>query len=502
MAGAAPLRLMANIFMKNILVTGATGYIGGRLIPRLLEKGYKVRCLARNPNHLAGRPWTGQVEIIKGDVLYGSGLDEALRGADAAYYLIHSMADVSNFQAFEKTAAENFTAVAKKHGVKKVIYLGGLGSQAGGLSKHLASRHRVGEILRSAGLNVTEFRAAIIVGSGSISFEIMRYLAERLPLIPCFKCMKDTLCQPIAIRDVLSYLILALENPESDNKIIDIGGPTVLSYRDMLKIYADTRGLKRGFFTCPFWSSGLSSRLIGLITPVPAMFAKPLLESLSNDVVCASDAALRLFPGVKPLDYDTAVKYALVRLSENAVETSWTAAYTPSYAKPYTFKDSEGIIRHAHVLDIGAPAEVVFKVFCGIGGRRGWFYWQWLWAVKALQDRLFGGIGMRRGRRHPDQIHQGEPLDFWQAERVIEGRMMLLRAEMKLPGKGWLQFEAVPGAGETSTLRLTAYFEPHGLFGSVYWYCLYPAHAWIFRGLALEISRRAMELHQSHIIGK
>ena len=487
---------------KTILVTGATGYIGGRLIPRLLEKGYKVRCLARTPDHLAGRPWTSQVEVIKGNALCGSGLDKALRGADAAYYLIHSMADVPNFQALEEAAAGNFVNAAKERGVKKIVYLGGLGPGAGELSKHLTSRHRVGEILRASGLNVTEFRAAIIVGSGSVSFEILRYLTERLPIIPCFKYLKDTRCQPIAIRDVLSYLVGALENPAADDKIINIGGPTVLTYQDMLKVYAETRGLKRVFFTCPFWSPGLSSRFIGLMTPVPAMFAKPLLESLSNDAVCFNSDALRLFPDIKPLDYRTAVQYALMRISENAVETSWTAAYTPSYARPYTFKDSEGLIRHTYMLVIGAPAEVVFKVFSGIGGQRGWFYWQWLWALKALQDRLVGGIGMRRGRRHPDRIHQGEPLDFWQVERVIEGRMMLLRAEMRLPGKGWLQFEAVPGAGEASALRLTAYFEPYGLFGSLYWYCLYPAHVWMFRGLALEVSRRATALHRSGLAGK
>ncbi|PIU20151.1 MAG: hypothetical protein COT18_03770 [Elusimicrobia bacterium CG08_land_8_20_14_0_20_59_10] len=232
--------------------------------------------------------------------------------------------------------------------------------------------------------------------------------------------------------------------------------------------------------------------MAGLITPVPRIFARTLMESLASEAVCGGSEAAGLFPEIKPLDYATAVKYALIRLSEHAVETSWTAAYTPSYAKSYTFEDSEGLIRHAHVRSIGASAEAVFKVFSGIGGERGWFYWQWLWELKALQDRLAGGIGMRLGRRDPDIIRQGEVLDFWRVERVIEGRMLLLRAEMRLPGKGWLQFEAAPGAGGASTLRITAYFEPRGLFGSLYWYSLYPAHVVIFRGLALEIRRRAM----------
>lgn len=482
---------MDNDPAKIILVTGATGYIGGRLIPRLLEKGYKVRCLVRRPEHLEGRPWTGKVDIIKGDALCGSGLEEALAGADAAYYLIHSMADVPNFQALEEDAAKNFIAAAKKRGTRKLVYLGGLGSGAGGLSRHLASRHRVGELLRASGLNVTEFRAAIIVGSGSVSFELLRYLAERLPVIPCFKYLTNTLCQPVAIRDVLGYLIGALENQAADNKVIDIGGPTILTYRDMLKIYAETRGLKRVFFTCPFWSPGLSSRFIGLITPVPAMFARPLLESLSNDVVCSSRDALRLFPEIHPLDYRTAVQYALMRISENAVETSWTMAYIPRYSQAYSFIDAEGLILEDRYITVAAPPGKIFAVFSGIGGDRGWFYAQFLWDLRAALDRFMGGVGMRRGRRHPDVIHQGEPLDFWRVERVIEGGMLLLRAEMKLPGKGWLQFQTRKQSDGSSVLRQTAYFEPRGFIGYIYWYALYPLHKIIFAGLAAEIKRRA-----------
>jgi uncharacterized protein YbjT (DUF2867 family) len=482
---------MTSIFMKTILVTGATGYIGGRLIPRLLEKGYKVRCLVRNPEHLEGRTWSGKVEIIKGDVFSGAGLDESLRGADAAYYLIHSMADAPNFQIFEETAARNFVFAAKKHKVAKVIYLGGLGSDAGGLSKHLTSRHRVGEILRSSGLNVTEFRAAIIVGSGSVSFEILRYLAERLPFIPCFKYLENTRCQPVAIRDVLSYLIGSLENSASDNRVVEIGGASVHTYRELLAIYAQTRGLKRGFFNCFLWSTEISAKFIGFITPVPAMFAKPLLESLSNDVICAGDDALRIFPEIKPLDYRTAVQYALMRVNEHNVETSWTVAYVPHYSRPCSFIDTEGLILEDRYITVSASPERIFKVFSGIGGERGWFSFDWLWDLRAWLDRVMGGVGMRRGRRHPDIIHQGEPLDFWRVERVIENRMLLLRAEMKLPGKGWLQFETRAGGNGSSILRQTAYFEPLGFFGYIYWYSLYPLHKIIFAGLVAEIKRRA-----------
>ncbi len=476
--------------MATILVTGPTGYIGGRLIPRLLAKGYAVRCLARHPERLEGRVWAGGVEILKGDVYKNEGLEKALAGVYAAYYLIHSMADVPGFEAMEEVSALNFAKAAAAAGCGRVIYLGGLGSEEADLSRHLTSRHRVGEILRSLGANVTEFRAAIIVGAGSISFEMIRYLVERLPVIPGSSCL-DARCQPLAVRDALSYLINCLEKPVTAGRIIEIGGATIHRYEDLLRIYADIRGLKRRFINLRSLDSSFCSTLVGLITPIPKIFARPLVESLHCEVVCRTCGAAELFPEIKPLDYATAVKYALIRLSENTVETSWTAAYTPSYAKPYTFEDREGLIRHAHILDIRAPAETIFKVFSGIGGRRGWFYGQWLWALKALQDRLCGGIGMRRGRRHPDIIHQGEVLDSWRVERVIEGRMLLLRAEMRLPGKGWLQFEAVPRGESSATLRLTAYFEPHGLLGNLYWYGLYPAHALIFRGLALEIRRRA-----------
>ena len=453
-----------------------------------------MRALARHPEDLQGRPWSGNVDIVRGDVFCGQGLGAAMAGADAAYYLIHSMADTENFEALEETSVRNFSAAAKAAGVKKIIYLGGLGTDINGLSHHLRSRHRMGALMREAGLNVTEFRAAVIVGSGSISFEIIRYLAERLPVIPCFRFLASTLCQPVAIRDVLSYLTAALEEPVSDGKIIDIGGLGVYTYRQLMAIYAETRGLKRGFFSCLLWSPKLAARLVGLLTPVPYVLAKPLMESLSNNVVCSNDLARELFPEIKPLDYRTAVQYALMRVSENNVETSWTTAYEPAYSRACSFIDTEGLILQDHCVMVPAPAENVFRVFSGIGGRRGWFYAQWLWSLKALQDRLIGGVGMRLGRRHPDIVCQGEALDFWRVERVVENSMLLLRAEMKLPGKGWLQFEARARGPRSCMLRVTAYFEPRGLLGNIYWHMLYPVHTFIFRGLTAEISRRAVAL--------
>ena len=480
--------------MKTILVTGATGYIGGRLVPRLLERGYAVRVLARNPAALEGRPWSARVQIFKGDVFLGTGLDEALAGADAAYYLIHSMSDTASFAASEEISARNFSAAAMKAGVKKIVYLGGLGAESAGLSPHLRSRHRMGEIMRAAGLSVTEFRAAMIVGSGSVSFEMIRYLAERLPLIPDFPFLSSKLCQPVAVRDVLAYLTAALENTAAEGRIVEIGGPGVHTYRDLLKIYAGTRGLRRGFFSFPAWSPAVAARLVSLITPVPSVLARPLLESLRNNTVCTNNLAAELFPGIKPLDYRTAVQYALMRVRGNEVETSWTTAYVPHYARPYSFIDTEGLILQDHCITVPAPAGAVFRTFAGIGGARGWFCAQWLWNLKALQDRLIGGVGMRLGRRNPDEIRQGEALDFWRVERVVPGRLLLLRAEMKLPGKGWLQFETAPEGPGSAMLRVTAYFEPRGLIGNLYWYSLFPVHTFIFRGLTAAISRRARAL--------
>ena len=477
---------------KNILVTGATGYIGGRLVPRLLEKGYKVRCLARHREHIKGKPWAQEAEILKGDILKNEGLNSAFKNIDAAYYLVHSMADTPDFEKSEEISANNFIKAAKENNVKRIIYMGGLGDNSAKLSRHLKSRHKVGEILRSSGIKTTEFRAAIIVGSGSVSFEMIRYLVERLPIIPRFKYLQSY-CQPTAIRDVLSYLINCLEKEETENKVIEIGGASVHPYTDLLKIYAETRGLKRRFFNCRLWLPFFFSKFISFITPIPSMFAMPLMESLSNDVVCKNEDALKLFPEIKPLDYRTAVKYALMRISENAVETTWAMSVIPIQKKPYAFTDKEGMSAEERHIGINATCDKVFKVFTGIGGTRGWFYADCLWNLRAALDLVLGGVGMRRGRRHPDILRQGEPLDFWRVERVIENRLILLRAEMKLPGKGWLEFEVLPITNEEDecVLRQTAYFEPKGLFGNLYWYGLYPLHKIIFAGLIKEIKQRA-----------
>lgn len=482
--------------MLRILVTGATGYIGGRLVPRLLEKGHFVRCLARQPENLKGRAWNG-AEIVQGDVLKPESLGEALHGIDVAYYLVHSMrAGEAGFEERDRQAARNFAAAARDAGVKRLIYLGGLGADETSLSPHLESRHEVGALLREGGVPVTEFRAAIIVGSGSISFEMIRYLAERLPVMICPRWVKS-LCQPIAVRDVLAYLTEALERPESAGRVFEIGGPDVLPYREMMLGYARVRGLRRSLIEVPVLTPRLSSYWVDLVTPIPASISRPLIDGLKHDVVCRDRSALEVF-SVRPMGYEAAVGLALERISQGQVETIWSgshASFKPGSPPASRLEKREGMILEVRETEVAAPPERIFQVFSGIGGERRWFYANWAWRLRGLLDRLAGGPGMRRGRRNPDQLVPGDALDFWRVEEVLPGRLLRLRAEMKLPGRAWLQFEAEPlaGADSHSLFVQTAYFEPRGLPGLLYWYLLYPMHKAIFSGLCREIKRRSEE---------
>ncbi len=475
--------------IEKVLVTGATGYIGGRLVPRLLEQGYSVRCLARHPAHLEDRQWSGS-EIVRGDVLRSDDLENALRGMHAAYYLIHAMASGNpQFPRLEAEAAYNFARAASKAGVRRVIYLGGLGGGAGSLSAHLTSRHAVGDILRREGPSLTEFRAAIIVGSGSLSFEMIRHIVEQHPIIPRFRWL-TTHCQPIAVRDVLSYLILALELDAAEGRIFEIGGKSIHTYEDMMRIYARRRGLARLFVPTLNLPPRLCATWIGTLTPIPAGFALPLIESLRHEVIRRDDAALTVFP-VVPLDYETALRYALLRLEKGEVETTWTMALLPQHRNFSPLSVVEGMICEERRTRISAPPAVVFAVFTGIGGKRGWFYADWLWKMRAAIDRALGGVGMRRGRRDPEALRQGEPLEVWRVERIIDGRLLLLRAEMFVPGRAWLQFESIPSGPAGSILRITAYYEPKGFWGRVYWHALHPHHKLILSGLARAIRERA-----------
>ncbi|TBR24785.1 SDR family oxidoreductase [bacterium] len=468
--------------MKVILVTGATGYVGGRLVPRLLGPGRTVRVLVRDPGRVAGRPWAAGVEAVRGDVLTGEGLDEALRGADTAYYLVHSMSGGDDFASRDLAAAERFGAAARKAGVRLVVYLGGLLPPAAA-SEHLRSRAEVGAAL-AAEVPTTELRAGPIVGSGSASFEMVRYLTERLPLMLAPSWI-DNEVQPIAIRDVLSYLTLAGEREALG--VVDVGADR-LTFRRMVETYAELRGLRRLVWAVPALLPKLASRWIGALTPIPNALAVPIVQGMVQPLVADLRRSREAFPEVRPLDYRTAVRLALERVEQSAVETHWSGALGAGPAA--VLEDSEGLARETRALLVRAPAEAVFRSFSGVGGDRGWPAWEWAWVLRGALDRLAGGPGLRRGRRHPDEVLAGEAVDFWRVEAVERPRLLRLRAEMRLPGRAWLQWEAVPIDGGTRLVQ-TALFEPSGLFGTLYWYGLYPFHQFIFSAMAAELARRA-----------
>lgn len=472
------------------LVTGATGYIGGRLVAQLLLRGHRVRCLARDPGQIEGR-WP-EVEVAGGDVLRPESLPSALEGIDAAYYLIHSMAAGEHgFAERDLQAADNFARAARGAGVKRIIYLGGLGSADDKLSPHLRSRQETGRHLAAHGVPVTEFRAGVIVGSGSLSFELIRYLAERLPLMICPRWIQ-TRIQPIGVLDVMRYLTDCLEVPESAGRILEIGGRDILSYADMVRVYARVRGLRRRLVHVPILTPRLSSYWIDIVTPIPSDIARPLIEGLRNEVIVRDPTAREMF-GFEPMSYEAAVRLALERWISGQVKTVWStssAAFgTESHA--VHLSNLEGLIQERRQLPCGAPAARVFRVFTSLGGRRGWLYANWLWALRGLLDRLIGGVGMRRGRRSPHLLRVGDAVDFWRVEALAPDRLLRLRAEIKLPGQAWLQFEVLPDGDSRSVLTQTAFFEPKGVSGWWYWNALYPLHKLIFRGLARAVARSA-----------
>jgi uncharacterized protein YbjT (DUF2867 family) len=475
-----------------VLVTGATGYIGGRLAPRLLQAGYRVRCLVRDPARLQGRPWLDQVEVVAGNVLRPETLPAAMAGVRTAYYLVHSMAAGAGFDERDVTAARNFAAAARAAGVGRIIYLGGLGDPDTALSPHLRSRQATGDALREASVPVTEFRAGVIVGSGSLSFELIRYLVERLPLLIGPRWVY-TCVQPIGIRNVLEYLIAALQTPASSGEIIEIGGADVVTYGDMMLGYACARGLKRRLISAPVLTPRLSSLWVHLLTPIPAAIARPLIEGLRNEAVVRDDKARRLFPDIHPFDYQTSVELALARLESGEVETMWTDALmtTQGDVPPVVFTTQEGLNFEHRQLVVAAPPGVVYGAFASLGGTRGWLYLNWVWRLRGLLDRLAGGVGMRRGRRDPDDLRVGDALDFWRVEAVEPGHLIRLRAEMKVPGSAWLQFHVHRLPENCSVLSQTAFFAPKGLPGLLYWYGLYPVHKIVFAGMIRKVAELA-----------
>ena len=476
-----------------ILVTGATGYVGGRLVPLLLSAGHRVRCLVRDPSRLQGRSWQNSVEVAAGDVLQPETLRPAMAGVKVAYYLVHSMGAGSDFHKKDLDAATAFAEAAREAGVERIIYLGGLVGSSALLSEHLRSRLQTGDALRSAGVPVTEFRAGVVVGSGSLSFEIIRYLTERLPVMICPKWVY-TRTQPIGIRELLEYLVAALTVPESTGRTIEVGGSEVITYGEMMMTYAKVRGLKRLLIPVPLLTPRLSSLWVNVVTPIPAAIARPLVDGLKNESIVSSDDALKLFPAIKPSDYRTSVERALDRLQASHVETTWADALSTSQGNsaPVTLTTNEGMILERRRRIVEASPENVFRVITGLGGKRGWLYMNWAWEIRGLFDHLIGGVGLRRGRRDPDTLRTGDALDFWRVEAIEPEKLLRLRAEMKVPGKAWLQFQVARQDDGRVLITQTAIFAPKGLMGWTYWYILYPIHQLIFSGMADRITQLAV----------
>ncbi|MCU0649140.1 MAG: SDR family oxidoreductase [Gemmatimonadaceae bacterium] len=467
-----------------ILVTGATGYIGGRLVSRLVEIGLSVRLLVRDARRISGRWWARDVTVIEGDLSDPVSLAQALDGAREAYYLVHSMTAGADYAERDRQAARAFVTAAQLS-LRHCIYLGGLVPPADDTSEHLASRAEVGAILR-AGLPTTEFRAGPIVGSGSASFEMVRYLAERVPIMLTPKWIVNEV-QPIAVRDVLTYLVAAREREPMG--IVEIGGSDRLSFRDMLGQYADVRGLARVIRPIPGLTPQLAARFVSRVTPVPRALVEPLLYGIVHPVVADTEKATALFPAIRPMAYRTAVERALARMSEHAVETRWSDAL--GGAESFELRDREGVLEETRTVYVPRPPGEVFRAFCRVGGEQGWLAYNWMWRARGWIDTLVGGPGLRRGRRDPDKLLPGDAVDFWRVELVEPARLLRLRAEMKVPGKAWLQFTAMP-EGEGTRFIQTALYAPRGVLGLLYWWAMIPAHAFIFTDMARAIARLAM----------
>ncbi len=485
--------------MTTVCVTGATGYIGGRLVPALLDAGHQVRCLVRTPSKLADVEWASRATIIEGDIGDPAAVADAMSGCTAAYFLVHSMGADADFAAQDRQHATVFArAAADTATMEQIVYLGGLGRDDDQLSPHLESRHEVGRILALGRVPVTELRAAVIIGSGSASFEMLRNLVEVLPAMVTPRWV-HTKVQPIAIRDVLHALAAVLDRPETRGRTIEIGGPDILTYREMMQTYAEVAGLRRRLIIpVPLLSPGLSSRWVGLVTPLPQDLAAPLVESLVNEVVVAEDSDIDLFAGHERVDFHRSIELALRRIESIEVNTRWSDALlpgtTPADPLPSDPDWSGGTVfidaqeSHTH-----ASPQAVFDVVSGIGGERGWFVADRLWSLRGVADKIIGGPGMRRGRRHPDRLRAGDALDFWRVERHESPHRLRLRAEMRLPGEAWLEWTIEPDDAGTC-LRQRAIFVPRGLLGRVYWYAVAPFHRLIFARLCDEIALRAGQL--------
>ena len=480
----------------TVLVTGATGYIGGRLIPRLLEEGHAVRAVTRDRTRLRDVPWVERVEVVQADVLDAVAVRTALTGVDVAYYLVHSIGSGAAFEETDRRAAQTFADAAKAAGVGRIVYLGGLVPDGQELSPHLRSRLEVGDVLLASGVPTAVLQAAVILGSGSASFEMLRYLTERLPAMITPRWVR-TRIQPIAVRDVLRYLVACATLPPDVSRRFDIGGPDVLTYVEMMQRYAAVAGLRRRIIVpVPVLSPRLSAHWVNVVTPVPAAIAKPLVRSLVNEVVCSEHdiAAYVPDPPGGLLGFDESVRLALQRVRDAAVETRWSSASWPGAPSDPLPTDPDwaggSLYEDLRRAPVDAEPDDLWRVVEGIGGENGWYSFPLAWAVRGLLDRLVGGVGLRRGRRDPRRLYVGESLDFWRVEELLPGRLLRLRAEMRLPGAAWLELGVETEEGRTVFVQ-RALFHPRGLAGQLYWWSVAPFHGVVFGGMVRNITKAA-----------
>jgi uncharacterized protein YbjT (DUF2867 family) len=486
----------------HCLVTGATGYIGGRLVPELLAAGHRVRCLARSPGKLRDHAWAKDIEVVEGNVVDSGSVAEAMRGIDVAYYLVHALGTGSGFEETDREAARIFADRAHAAGVRRIVYLGGLtprGVPPRELSPHLRSRTEVGQIFLDSPVPATVLRAAVIIGSGSASFEMLRYLTERLPVMVTPRWVR-TRIQPIGVRDVLRYLVGSARMPADVDRAFDIGGPEVVTYLEMMRCYAAVAGLPRRLIVpVPVLTPRLSSHWVGLVTPVPHSIARPLTESLRHEVVCHEhDIAEHVPDGPgRPLPFQEALALALRRVRDAQVATRWSSAAVPGAPSDPLPTDPDwaggSLYRDERELSVDASREALWKVIEGIGGDNGWYSFPLAWAVRGWLDRFVGGVGLRRGRRDAERLRAGDSLDFWRVEEIEPGHLLRLRAEMRLPGLAWLEMYAEDDGQGRTRFRQRALFHPRGLFGHVYWWSVSPFHAVVFGGMARNITRAAVK---------